>query len=140
MDNFFALRSVVCDFYFSRNGVDYDVTAAVDSHAFDDPERKHLTRGASGKNKTGLVYTEGIKDPKVLTTVFVGISQEMAQLLADMYDKEDRTDIKIVDRKTGQSRTFTNAIVSQKPLQSAMGDGAEEQNVQVIFEAFEVNQ
>ena len=134
----FAMRTSLCDFYFSRNGVDYDITAVVDSNTFEDNERKHLTRGASGKNKTGLVYTEGIKDPKTLTTVFIGISQEMADMLADMYEKEDRTDVKVVDRKTGQMRSFKDAIVSQKPTQGTMGDGAEEQNVTVIFECFEV--
>lgn len=134
----FAMRTSLCDFYFSRNGVDYNTTNYVDSNTFEDNERKHLTRGASGANTSGLVYTEGIKDPKTLTTIFIGISQEMAGMLSDMYDKEERTDIKIVDRKTGQMRTFKDAIVSQKPTQGTMGDGAEEQNVTVIFECFEV--
>lgn len=134
----FALRTSLCDFNFSRNGVDYDITAAVDSSTFEDPERKHLTRGSAGTNTRGLIYTEGIKDPKTLTVVLIGLSQEMAALLVDMYELEERTDIKIIDRKTGQMRAYKDAIVSQKPMQGTMADGAEEQNVQVIFEAYKV--
>ena len=134
----YALRTSLCDFYFSRNGADYDVTAAVDSATFEDPERKHLTRGSSGQNKTGLIYTEAIKDPKTLTVAFIGISQEMAAMLADMYEQEERTDFKIIDRKTGQMRSFKEAIISQRPLQGTMSDGAEEQTVQVIFESYQV--
>ena len=134
----YALRTSLCDFYFSRNGEDYDLTAAVDSAAFEDPERKHLTRGSSGQNSTGLIYTEGIKDPKTLTVVFIGLSAEYAALLADMYKEEERTDFKIIDRKTGQMRSFKDAIVSQKPAQATMSEGAEEQNVQVVFECFTV--
>lgn len=134
----YALRTSLCDFYFSRNGADYDVTAAVDSATFGDPERKHLTRGSSGQNQTGLIYTEGIKDPKTLTVSFIGLSEEMAALLADMYEQEERTDFKIVDRKTGRRRSFKQALISQRPLQSTMSDGAEEQTVQVIFESYQV--
>lgn len=134
----YALRTSLCDFYFSRNGADYDVTAAVDSATFEDPERKHLTRGSSGQNKTGLIYTEGIKEPKTLTVVFVGLSQEMAAMLAEMYKEEERTDFKIVDRKSGQRRSFKQALISQRPMQSTLTDGAEEQNVQVIFESYQV--
>lgn len=132
----YALRTSLCDFYFSRNGEDYDLTAVVDSAAFEDPERKHLTRGSSGQNTKGLIYTEGIKDPKSLTVVFIGLSVEFASMLSDMYAAEERTDFKIIDRKTGQMRAFKDAIVSQKPVQASMSEGAEEQNVQVIFECF----
>ncbi len=134
----FALRTSLCDVYFSRNGEDYDVTAAVDSMTFEDPQRKHLTRGSSGRNTTGLVYSEGTKDPKTLTVVFVGLSAEFAQMFADMYEKEERTDFKIVDRKTGQFRSYKEAIISQRPVQASMQDGVEEQNVQVILEAYRV--
>lgn len=134
----FAMRTSLCDFYFSRNGEDYDLTAAVDSATFEDPERKHLTRGSSGQNTTGLIYTEGIKDPKTLTVVFVGLSQEYAAMLSDMYAEEERTDFKVVDRKTGQMRAYKEAIVSQQPRQGTMSDGAEERNIQVIFECYKV--
>ena len=134
----YALRTSLCDFYFSRNGADYDVTAAVDSATFEDPERKHLTRGSSGRNKDGLIYTEGIKDPKTITLVLVGLSQEMAAMLSDMYEQEERTDFKIVDRKTGRMRSFKQALISQRPMQGTMSDGAEEQNVQVVLESYQV--
>lgn len=134
----FAMRTSLCDFYFSRNGEDYDLTVAVDSATFEDPERKHLTRGSSGQNTTGLIYTEGIKDPKTLTVVFVGLSQEYAAMLSDMYTKEERTDFKVVDRKTGQMRAYKEAIVSQQPRQGTMAGGAEELNIQVIFECYKV--
>ena len=134
----FAMRTSLCDFYFSRNGADYELTAAVDSLTFEDPERKHLTRGSSGRNGTGLIYTEGIKDPKSLTVVFVGLSAEYAAMLRDMYEQEERTGFKILDRKTGQMRVYKEAIVSQPPMQASMQDGAEEQTVQVIFETYQV--
>lgn len=134
----FAMRTVMCDCYFSRNGVDYNITSIVDNTAFENPERKHLTRSASATNTTGLVYTEGVKDPKNVTITAVGISLEMAKMLAEMYAKEERTDFKIIDRKTGRMRSFEKSIISQEPTQSQTGEGAEELNVSFILETFVV--
>lgn len=119
----YALRTSLCDFYFSRNGADYDVTAAVDSATFEDPERKHLTRGSSGQNKTGLIYTEGIKDPKTLTVAFIGLSQEMAAMLADMYKEEERTDFKSWTAKPVSGVLLSRPLSASAPCKAPLRTG-----------------
>lgn len=138
MDEIFALRTAFCDFYFSRNGADYDLTAVVDSKTFEDPEERSLTRGASGTSKKGLIYTSGIKDPKTITVVCVGLSKEYADMISAMYENEERTDFRIVDRKTGRMVAYKDAIFAKRPAQETMSEGSEELNVSLQLRTFNV--
>lgn len=138
-DNMFNLRAVLCDAYFSRGGVDYSLTGFIDTTALDDPEEKQLTRGAFAGNKTGLIYTSGIKDAKTITVRLVGLSAEYANMLNDMYEKEERTDFKIVDRKTGRRATFEDAIIGKRVVQENMGgDGDEEMAANLVLRTYRV--
>lgn len=134
----FAMRTSLCDFSFSRNGADYDITAVVDSRQLEDPEEKSLTRGASATNKKGIVYTSSIKDPKTLTVVCVGLSKEYADMVSDMYQNEERTNFIIIDRKTGRKAVFRDAIFSKRPHQEQMSEGAEELNISLVLKSFNV--
>lgn len=126
-DNMFNLRAVLCDAYFSRNGVDYNLTAVIDSAQLEDPEEKQLTRGSFAGNKTGLIYTSGIKDSKTVTVRLIGLSAEYGSMLNDMYEQEERTDFKIVDRKTGRRATFKEAIIGKRIVQENMGEGGDDE-------------
>lgn len=138
-NNMFNLRAVLCDAYFSRNGVDYSLTGVIDTSALEDPEEKQLTRGAFAGNKTGLIYTSGIKDSKTVTVRLVGLSAEYATLLNEMYKKEERTDFKVIDRKTGRRATFKDAIVGKRIIQENMGgEGDEEMAANLILRTYNV--
>ena len=135
----FNLRAVLCDAYFSRNGADYNLTAMVDSVALENPEEKLLTRGFFAGNKTGLAYTSGIKDPKTVTVRLIGASAEYVNMLNDMYDKEERTDFKLVDRKTGRMAVYKEALIGKQLLQENMGEGGdEEMAVNLILRTYQV--
>lgn len=136
----FTMQMVRCDFFFSRNGVDYELTAMADSRQLEDPEEKNATRGASGRSKKGIIYTTGIKDPKTMTLVCIGLTKEYADLIAEMYENDERTDFKIVDRKTGRMAKMEDGFFAKRPIQEQMGEGAEELNVSLLIRGFKAEQ
>lgn len=140
MPDIYSLQSRKCDFGYTYNGQSYDFTDQVDSVTVESPEKKHLTRGANGRNTRGLIYTEGRKDPMRVTVVFVGLHKAHANLFKEMYDEDERVEAYCIDRKTGQKRIFKECIISEKPIQTTMSEGAEELNVQVIFETYNVKE
>ena len=136
----FNMQMVRCDFFFSRNDVDYELTAMADSRQLEDPEEKNATRGSSGRSEKGIIYTTGIKDPKTITLVCVGLTKEYADMIAEMYENEERTDFKIVDRKSGRIAKMENDFFAKRPVQEQMGEGAEELNVSLMIRGFKVTQ
>jgi hypothetical protein len=59
-----------CDFGIKLNGVTYDFEHVQDLQ-IEDPENTRLTRGSNAANKVGLVYKEGISDPKRVTVTIM---------------------------------------------------------------------
>lgn len=138
-DKFYAMQLADCDCGFTINGQTYDYSAAVDSNAFENPEKVHLTRASSRQNTMGLAYREGSKDPRRVTVVFQGLLQDHADLLEKCFENKTRLEPYIIERDTGRKIILKNAIVSEPPTQANIGgDGAEELNVQVVFETFNI--
>lgn len=138
MDGLIQLRKA--DVSFNYNGPRYDLTKYVDGVTIEDPETKHLTRGGSGKNKKGLSYGEGTKDPKKITIDFVGFPVAYLKLIRQIWEKEDRIDVSCIDRKTGDSRVFKEALVVNNIRQLTMKDGVEEANFQLLLETFDIDE
>ena len=65
-----------CDFGVKIGGVDYQFDH-VSQVTIEDPERNRLTRGANASNKQGLVYKDGLKDPKRWTIPILAMSPEL---------------------------------------------------------------
>ena len=126
-----------CDFGFTYNGVNYDFDH-VDSLAIEDPESTKLIRGANGTSKTGLVYKEGIKEPKRVTVTILGVSLAIRNLLVEIYEDKARVDAYCVDRLDGSSKIAKNAILSQLPQQLTVDETPESMNVALIFESFDM--
>jgi hypothetical protein len=124
------------DFGIKYNGVNYDFTHVVDL-TIEDPENTRLTRGANATNRMGLVYTEGIREPKRWTVTIMGMSIELKDVLTSAFEKKDRLDVYCISRTDGSSKMARNAILCQQPQQLTIDDTADSMNVQLVFETFD---
>ncbi len=125
------------DFGIKYNGVNYDFTH-VQSLTIEDPENTKLVRGANGGNKLGLVYKEGIKEPKKMTVTVIGMSQELKGVLETAYTNKDRLDAYCISRIDGSSKMAKNSILSMQPQQLNIDEGPESMNVALVFESFDL--
>lgn len=128
-----------CDFGIKYNGVSYEFTH-VNSLAIEDPETTKLVRGSNAGNKLGLVYKEGIKDPKRITVTIMGMSAELKTVLDQAYENKDRLDVYAIMRADGSSKLARNAVLSQMPQQLSLDDTAESMNVALAFESFDLTE
>ena len=128
-----------CDLGLKYNDTNYAFDN-VDSVTVEDPENTKIVRGANGSSKTGLVYTEGVKEPKRLTTTLIGVSTSMFNLLKTIYESKARIEVFCVDRLTGSSRIAKNAILSQLPRQMTIDETAESMNVDITVETFDLSE
>lgn len=126
-----------CDLGIKYNGVNYDFDN-VENLQIEDPEKTKLKRGSNGKNKLGLIYKEGIKDPKMITVTIIGMSAELKAVLDQAYENKDRLDVFCVSRTDGSIKKATNAIISTQPQQLSVDETPESMNVALIFESFDI--
>lgn len=128
-----------CDFGITLAGVNYDFEH-VENLQIEDPERTRLIRGGNAGNKTGLIYKEGIKEPKVVTLTVLGMPAELHNLLKAAYADKTRVDCYAVSRADGSSKIAKNAILSQEPKQLTVDDTAESMNTALVFESFDISE
>jgi hypothetical protein len=125
-----------CDFGIKVGGVSYDFEH-VQELQIEDPERNRLTRGVNAKNKTGLAYKDGLKDPKRWTLPILNMSAALKAVLDDCFENQTRCDVYAIDRTDGSSKMAKNALLSNRPQQLALDDTAESMNVSLEFETFD---
>lgn len=123
------------DIGFKYNGVSYDLPN-VDSITVEDPEFNRLTRGADGKDKKGIAYKEGTKEPKTITTPFMGLTIALKTLLDEIYKKQHRVDFYCISRLDGSSKFAKDSILCQEPQQLEVGESPESMNVSLMFQSF----
>lgn len=128
-----------CDFGITLNGVNYDFQH-VENLQIDDPETTELVRGGNAGNKTGLIYKQGLKEPKTITLTVLGIPMELHNLMKQAYADKTRMDCYTVSRVDGSSKIAKNAILSQEPKQLSVSDAAESMNTALIFKSFDVSE
>lgn len=125
------------DFGIKINGVNYDFTH-VHNLQIEDPENTKLLRGANGGNKLGLVYREGIKDPKKITVVIIAMESALKAVLDAAYLNKSRLDVYCVSRVDGSSKMAKNAVLCMQPQQLNIEEGPESMNVSLLFESFDL--
>lgn len=125
-----------CDFGIKVNGVNYDFDHVAELQ-IEDPERNRLTRGSNAKNKSGLAYKDGLKDPKKWTIPILNMSAELKGVLDDCYSNVTRLDVYCISRTDGSSKMAKNAVLSNKPQQLTVDETAESLNVSLEFETFD---
>lgn len=124
------------DFGIKYNGVNYDFQHVTDL-TIEDPENTRLTRGSNISNKIGLVYREGIREPKRWTVTIIGMSIELKQVLDEAYAAHARLDVYCVSRVDGSSKIGKNAVLCQQPQQLNVSEDVEAMNVTLVFETFD---
>ena len=112
----------------------------VDSVTVEDPETVKLTRGSNNKNKTGLVYTEGGKDPKRVTINSLGVTAEQNAMLRTVFESKARVDFSVIDRTDGSGKIAKNAIISQMPQQLTIDESPDSMTVGIILETFDLKE
>lgn len=125
-----------CDIGIKVDGVNYDIEH-VASVTIDDPERNNITRGNNAKNKTGLVYKEGLSEPKRATIPIMQLSIAFKELLDSCFDEQRRCDFYCISRKDGSSKFLKNAILANRPQQLSLDDSAESMQVSMEFVSFD---
>lgn len=128
-----------CDFSVTIRGKAYTFTE-VENLQIEDPEQTTLIRGSNAGNKTGLVYKEGLKEPKTITLTIIGLPAELHALLKDVYEKKERVDCNCISRVDGSSKIAKNAVLAQTPKQLQLDDSAESLNTALIFKSFDVSE
>ena len=125
-----------CDFGIKYNGVNYEFEDVAELQ-IEDSERNRLTRGANAKNKVGLSYKDGLKEPKRWTIPILNMSAELKAVLDTIFDSQARIDVWAIDRTDGSSKMAKNAVLSNKPQQLTLDESAESMNVSLEFETFD---
>lgn len=125
-----------CDFGIKINGTKYDFDDVAEVQ-IEDPERNKLTRGANAKNKVGLSYKEGLKEPKRWTIPIMNMSAALKGVLDSAFDNQTRLEVFCISRSDGSSKMARNAILSNRPQQLTIDDTAESMNVSLEFETFD---
>lgn len=125
-----------CDFGVKINGVDYDFEDVAELQ-IEDPERNRLTRGPNAKNKLGLTYRDGLKDPKKWTIPIINMSAALKGVLDAAYEAQTRLECYCIDRTDGSSKMAKNAVLSNRPQQLTIDDSTESMNVSLEFETFD---
>ncbi len=127
------------DFGVKINGVSYTFTH-VHSMQVEDPENTKLIRGANAGNKEGLVYKEGLKDPKRITVTIIDIDADLKAVLDDAFDNKSRMDVFCISRADGSSKMGRNSVLATKPQQLQLDESPESLNVALAFETFDLSE
>ena len=134
-----AFKLYDCDFGVTLNGVNYDFEH-VENLQIENPERTRLIRGGNAGNKTGLAYTEGVKEAKVITLTVIGMPLALHQLLKTAHAEKTRMDCYVVSRADGSSKIAKNAVLSQEPMQLTLDESPESLNTALVFESFDISE
>lgn len=125
-----------CDFGLKIDGQSYDFEH-VSELQIEDPERNRLTRGTNAKNKLGLVYKDGLKEPKRWTIPILAMSAELKAVMDSCFESQTRIEVYCIDRTDGSSKMAKNAILSNKPQQLTLDESPDSMNVSLEFETFD---
>ncbi len=128
-----------CDFGIKIDGVSYEFTH-VNELTIEDPENTKLVRGANAGNKMGLVYKEGIKEPKKISVTIMDMPIALKEVLDLAYDGRTRLDVYCISKTDGSSKMAKNAVLSQIPQQLSINDSADSLNVKLDFESFDLSE
>ena len=124
---------------FSYNGANYTFSD-VDTLEYTYNKKNHLTRGASGQNKVGITYKEGLKTPDALEIRVVDCSVAIYKLLLSIFNEGGRISAWFIDRATGEGMTFKNAAIRDKPRQSSIGESEDTIGFTLGVESFDVTE
>lgn len=125
-----------CDFGIKVGGERYDFEH-VAQLTIDDPVRNRLTRGANAKDKVGIAYKEGLKEPATWTIPILAMSAALKSVLDNCYENQERVDVYCVARSDGSSKWARSAVLANRPQQLTIDESAESMEVSLEFVTFD---
>lgn len=125
-----------CDLGIKLNGTSYDFEH-VSEVQVEDPERNTLTRGVNAKNKLGLIYKEGLSEPKRWTIPIMDMSAGLHNVLVGAFENQSRLEVYCISRTDGSSKMARNAILANMPQQLSLDETAESMSVSLEFVTFD---
>lgn len=128
-----------CDVGLKIGGVSYDFDH-IQSVTIDDPETTNLIRGANAGNKSGLIYREGLKEPKKITAVIIGMSIELKAVLDAAFKDKSRVDFYVIDREDGSMKAGKNCVIQNQPQQLSLEDSPDSMNVSIMLATFDLSE
>jgi hypothetical protein len=128
-----------CDVGIKVDGVPYDFEHVAEVQ-IEDPEKNKLTRGANAKNKVGLAYKEGLKEPKKWTMPILNMSAALKAVLDSAFEGQTRMEVYAISRDDGSSKMAKQAILCNRPQQLTLDESAESLNVSLEFESFDLSE
>lgn len=129
------VQNCVCGFVYNDTTYEF---SDFDVLNFTYNTRNRLTRGANGANKKGISYKEGVKTADALSITIMDCEVETYDLLLKLYEKEERILFFITDKETGKRMTMGDAIITDKPRQTTVGEGEESLTFTLNLESFNV--
>lgn len=137
MGKFFQINQG--DAGFSYNGVNYNFSD-VDTIQYTYNKKNHLTRGASGQNKVGIAYKEGLKTADVCEIKIVDCSIAIYKLLLSLFENSNRISVSFIDRATGEGFTFKNSLIRDKPRQTEISESVDTISFMLAVESFDITE
>lgn len=128
-----------CDIGIKVDGVAYDFEHVAEIQ-IEDNKRNRLTRGANAKNKTGLAYRDGLKEPDRWMIPILNMSAALKSVLDSCYENQTRLEVYCINRKDGSKKMAKNALLSNKPQQLTLDETPESMNVSLEFESFDTEE
>ena len=128
-----------CDVGIKVDGVAYEFDHVAQVQ-IEDPERNRLTRGNNAKNKDGLVYKDGLKDPKRWTMPIMSMTVAIKELLDSCFENQTRLEVYAISRKDGSSKMAKKAVLTNMPQQLTLDDTPDSMQVSLEFESFDLSE
>lgn len=128
-----------CDGGFTYNGVNYNFRD-LDSVAYTYSLKNHLIRGANATNKKGIKSQEGGKIADTAEYTVMDCTKAIQKLLLEIWKKKDRLDAFFIDRNTGEYFIFKDAVVRDKPRQTAINEDDTSHSFVFAVESFNVTE
>ena len=125
-----------CDFGIKVGGESYDFEH-VAQLVIDDPTRNALTRGANAKDKIGLAYKTGLKEPTTWTIPIMAMSSGLKEVLENAFNTQERLDVYCIARSDGSSKWARSAVLANRPQQLTLDESAESMEVSLEFITFD---
>lgn len=125
-----------CDFGIKVAGTSYDFEDVAELQ-IEDPERNRKTRGSNGKNKRGITYKEGVREPKKWTLPILNMPAALKLVLDSCFENQTDVDVYAIDRKSGSSKMARTAVLCNRPMQLQLSDSPDSMNVSLEFETFD---
>lgn len=127
-----------CDLSMNADGVVTGIPGLHDIPEATDPRGHHLTRGnGTTEDDEGIIYVEGNGQPIEQMYLFKS-TKAMGDYLRRLYKEKKRVDFSLVNRITGATRQWPNAIFSAEPRQGPISEGADSSIISLKIECFRI--